>query len=303
MKIRAILAIAAVCLVHEQLAQACSVCGCGDPLVDASDSVPAAVRLRLALDFERLHATAASDEEPGAEEAVSQWLLRPVVVYSPVEALNLVAQVPLLHKRWTLSRGGSSEGTTMTGLGDLDLGARWFVWQDRDWHAQSRQAFGISAGTTLPTGANGATMDGMRVDDHAQLGRGAFGPYAGLQYAYHRDPWNLTATATGTLHDSNDYGYHYGTNVRWSVRGDYRLHDHLALELGIDGRYARRDTVDGESQVNTGGLVLAAAPGVAVGVTDQLWLRLRAQLPVATHLYGEQTVGPTYFASVQYLMR
>jgi len=306
MKILAILAtlaILAVCLVHEQLAHACSVCGCGDPLVDASDSVSAAVRLRLALDFEHLTATAASDEIPDAEESVSQWFVRPVVVYSPIESLNLVLQVPLLRKTWALLAAGDTEETTMTGLGDVDFGARWFVWQDRNWQAQSRQAVGLSAGTTLPTGANGATLGGMRVDDHGQLGRGAFASYAGLLYAYHRDPWNLLATATGAVHNSNDYGYHYGANARWSVRGDYRLGDRLAVELGLDGRYARRDTIDGEAQENTGGLVLAAAPGVAVGMTDELWLRVRAQLPVATALYGQQTVGPTYFASVQYLMR
>lgn len=303
MKIRAVLAIAAVCLVHEQLAQACSVCGCGDPLVDASDSVPAGIWLRLALDFEQLHATAASDDDPAAEESVSQWLVRPVVVYSPIESLNLVAQLPLLHKRWALDSGGGRETATMTGLGDLDVGGRWFVLRKTNYRVQSRQDVGVSAGTVVPTGSNGATMDGMRVDDHGQLGKGAFAAYAGLLYAYHRDPWNLTASTSGTVHGTNDYGYHYGANVRWSMRGDYRLRDRLALELGLDGRYARRDTVDGEAQQNTGGLVVAAAPGVAVGVTDELWLRLRAQLPVATALYGQQTVGPTYFASVQYLMR
>ncbi len=71
----------------------------------------------------------------------------------------------------------------------------------------------------------------------------------------------------------------------------------------FNGRYARRDSIDGEAQTNTGGLVLAAAPGVAAGLTDALWLRVRAQLPVVTSLYGEQSVSPTYFASVQYLMR
>jgi hypothetical protein len=78
----------AVALGRSGDALACSVCGCGDPLVDASDSVPFAAPLRLALDFEVLTQSAASDEMPLATESLTQITVRPVVVYSPVEELN-----------------------------------------------------------------------------------------------------------------------------------------------------------------------------------------------------------------------
>jgi hypothetical protein len=284
-------------------AVACSVCGCGDPLVDVSDSVPFAAPLRIALDFEVLTASAASDEEPSATERVTQVTLRPVIVYSPTEELNLVLQVPLVHKDWSRSGGEADGSMTHMGLGDIDVGARWFFFQRTSFETQSRQAIGVTGGITLPTGPNGATDNGVRVDDHAQLGTGAFGPYLGLSYAYHRDPWNLFASITGRIRTRNSYDYRYGNALQWSVRGDYRVIDEFSLELGIDGRRAARDTVLDEEQTHTGGFVLAAAPGVAVNLYEDLWLRARVQIPFITSLYGTQTVGPTYFASVQVLLR
>src|SRR5262249_13407134 len=162
------------------------------PMVDVGDSVPYATPLRLALDFEVLSASAASEEDPAATESVTQVTVRPVVVWSPIESLNLIAQLPIVRKDWSLS-GSETAQAVNTGIGDLDLGLRWFFWTDRDLPNMSRQSLGVSAGVTLPTGANDATENGMRLDDHAQLGTGAFGPYVGLAYAYHRDPWNLFA--------------------------------------------------------------------------------------------------------------
>jgi hypothetical protein len=290
-------------LVHEGAAQACSVCGCGDPMVDVSDSVPYATPLRLALDFEALTASAASDDDPAATESVTQVTLRPVIVWSPIDSLNLIAQIPIVRKDWSLEGGGEKASATNTGIGDLDLGVRWFFWNDRSFATMSRQSLGVSAGVTLPTGPNDATEDGMRLDDHAQLGTGSVGPYLGLAYAYHRDPWNFFASVTGQTRTRNSFGYQYGNALKWATRVDYRIADPVALELGIDGRIAAHDNVDDEEQVNTGGFVLAAAPGAAVNVGGDVWLRGRVQLPFITSLNGDQSVGPTFFVSAEVLIR
>jgi len=283
-------------------ARACSVCGCGDPLVDAGDSVAETAWLRLALDVQYLTASAASDDTPGATESIDEMMIRPVVVYSPLPQLNLVVQAPLLRKHWTLTGGGVDEEQTPAGIGDLDVGARWFVWQRTNFNARSRQALGLTVGANLPTGPNDAQADGARIDDHAQLGRGSFGPYVGASYAYHRDPWNTFASLTATEHTTNGYGYRYGLGVQWTVREDYRVWDRMALELGVDGRYAAQDVADGEDVMNTGGLVVAAAPGFSVNVAGDVWLRARADVPVYTRLVGTQDVGVTMFASVQMLV-
>ncbi len=49
--------------------------------------------------------------------------------------------------------------------------------------------------------------------------------------------------------------------------------------------------------------MLAAAPGLAVNVGADVWLRTRVQIPFFTDLGGVQSVGVTAFASAQVLFR
>lgn len=281
-------------------AEACSVCGCGDPLVSAGDARPLPGNLRLALEFETLTATARSDDEPDATESLSQQILRPVLVYSPTPSLNLVLQAPITRKAFTLTSPDGVESTRPIGLGDADLGARWFFWQNTDFQKLRVQNAALFGGSSLPTGRNDVTLDGERIDEHAQLGTGSFGPYLGALYAFHQDPWNLSLEVGGRVHTTNLYGYQYGTALVWSVAATLRPWERFAFVLGVDGRYAARDTSEGELQQNTGGLVVAATPGVAINLWGQLWLHARAQVPVFTHLFGEQSVGPVFTLGLQY---
>jgi len=75
------------------------------------------------------------------------------------------------------------------------------------------------------------------------------------------------------------------------------------VQAGIDGRYAGRDRSAGVLQENTGGLVISATPGLAWNVTGPIWLLAQVQIPFATHLFGEQTVGVTAMGSLQYVLK
>src|SRR6185369_4602349 len=164
-----------------------------------------------------------------------------------------------------------------------------------------RQNLALTAGTSLPSGPDDAADEaGVRIDDHAQLGTGAWGPYVGALYAFHQDPWNVSLDASARYHTANRHGYQYGPALLWSARGQLRLWERVAFGLGVDGRYALQDTLGGEVQTNTGGLVLAATPGVDVNVAGNLWLHAAVQLPFYTALFGAQTVGPVFSASLQY---
>lgn len=283
-------------------AWACSVCGCGDPLVDVGSATPTSGLLRFSLDFQYLTADAQSDEDASLTEGLTQLTLRPEVVFSPTQKLSLVLQVPLVRKDWALRGRALVESQRTQGLGDVDLGARWFLFQKSDFVHQRRQEFALSAGTSFPTGSDNAMVDGERLDDHAQLGTGGFGPYLGVLYAVHQDPWNVSASLTGRARTTNSYGYHYGTSLLWSVVGTYRPWDRAGFELGFEGRYAWQDTEDGEVQTNTGGFLLALSPGVKVNLAGRLWLHVKAQVPIATSLYGVQHVGPVFLAGVQYAL-
>lgn len=284
--------------------RACSVCSCGDPLADAAEQAPRANAFRVALETEWLTMRSASEAAEGAQTTLDQYSLRAVGVWSPFDALNLALTVPLVMKRMSDAGGGLGHlhGPEHTGLGDVEVGARWFALNRVDMRSRTRQTLALSAGTSLPTGANDLSQGGERIDEHAQLGTGAFGPYAGLAWRLQGDAWGAQASLAGRYRTTNSQNYRYGEALLWSTGADWRPAERFAVTLGLDGRLAQRDRDDGAFAPDTGGLVLAAAPAVHVDVGRGAWVSLRAQLPVYTHLYGDQHVGPTVVAGVQYAL-
>jgi len=232
---------------------------------------------------------------------LTQYASRLVGVYGPVEQLNLVASVPYVWKELHHVGGGMSERTTRSGIGDAEIGARWFAWRRTDWGAARRQAVALSLGSSLPTGSADAREAGARLDDHSQLGSGGWGPYAGLLYRLEQLTWSAFASVTGRWRSENRWGFRYGASLAWSAQVQWTPHERLGLGLGLDGRQAAPDEEDGAAVANTGGLLLAAAPALFVGATESLWFSVRAQLPVATSLRGDQRVGPVVIAGVQWM--
>lgn len=283
-------------------ARACSVCGCGDPLVPAGDALARGHPVRAAVETEYLTAEARSDGDPSERESIAQSTLRPLLSMSPIETLNLVLQAPVVRKDWMLAdAGGNSIGSRLAlGLGDVDLGARWFLVDRTDLATMDRRNLGISLGTSFPTGEDDARVGGERIDDHAQLGSGAFAPYVGGIYADHEDPWNFFASATGRVRTANRFGYRYGSSALWSLHGEIHPWDRGAFQLGIDGRYADHDRSAGRVMRNTGGTVVSLTPGILFEGIPDTWFEARLQVPVYTRLFGDQSVGPTYVAALRY---
>jgi hypothetical protein len=289
-------------------AEACSVCGCGDPLLAASD--PAAVNggMRLQLDAEYLTVSAANHDAPALLDTLRQYTVRLNAVYSPLPGLSFIGVLPYTRKDLATSGITASE---VSGLGDVEVGARLTLLDRPDFGARRRNSLAVSAGTSLPTGSNDARLAGNRVDEHGQIGTGAWGPYAGLHYWFEQDRVTLFASLTGRLRTTSALGYQYGNALLWSVHGHYFLARSLVLAAGVDGRHAAADvqhpaanpshghagTID-----DTGGTVLAASPGVYWNASGPFWLVMRGQIPFWSDLRGVQSVGPTVVAGVQYLL-
>jgi hypothetical protein len=148
------------------------------------------------------------------------------------------------------------------------------------------------------------------VDPHGQLGTGGFGPFVGLHYRFEQGPWLGFADfayrmrTTGSYFDGSKYKF--GDAALWSVHGQYRPIAAVALDLGIDGRYARVDqaTAVGDGLAspvdNTGGLVMSAAPGVYFNAVGAFWVSARGQIPFYKDLFGEQDVKPSIAFGLQY---
>lgn len=296
-------AISVLALWPQNQTEACSVCGTGDPLVAAGDARPVAGELKVAIENQFLTATAVMDDNPMMKESLMQYSVRPVFVYSPAEFMNFVVAIPLTYKDFQASNVVTRmpmDGSRLFGLADIDIGTRWFLFQKADLSRQMRHSLSLTAGLTLPTGNNDASQNGMRLDEHAQIGTGSWGPYAGLMYAFHRDPWNFSVYGAFRYHTANKYNYVYGAGVLAGIAGQFRIWEPFAVTLGVDARYAFNDNAAGIVQVNTGGAVLNITPGFIVNIAGGLWLKGNAQVPVYTKLSGKQGVGATFNLNIEY---
>ena len=302
-------------------AKACSICGCGDPLLAASD--PAAINgtLRLQLDTEYLRVDAGTDGQAGYTDQLTQWSFRLNAVYRPISWLSLIATLPVLDKTiHTVGGGTDLTDSQLTGIGDAELGARYAFWRAINLGRGRVQELALAGGVMMPTGANAAKMTTTDpstgvvtvapVDPHGQLGTGSWGPFLGLHYRFEQVNWlgfadlSYRMRTTGTYFDGSKYKF--GDAALWSVHGQYRPLPTLALDLGIDGRYARVDKVtdagdtSSSTQGNTGGTLLSLAPGVYFNAAGALWVFARGQIPFYKNLYGEQNVYPSVAVGLQY---
>jgi hypothetical protein len=280
-----------VALAFPPVAYACSVCAAGDPLVAAGDAAPEGRTLRFALETEWLTVSA-------GPEALEQTTVRAWAVTSPLHRVNVALSVPVVRKTLS-SAGAGAHGAheSRTGLGDVEIGARLFFLDRTDFSAMRRQSLALSLGSSLPTGRNDAGETGA--DEHSQLGTGGYGPHAGVLYRLEQSRWHAFASASARWRSENRSGYRYGASLGWSVQAQRQLSPWLAFGLGLDGREAAADEQDGAPVPHTGGLVLAAAPSVHVAVAGPLWLTVRAQIPFASRLRGDQDVDPTVSAALQ----
>ena len=293
-------------------ARACSVCGCGDPLLTASDPAAITGALRLQLDVDHLRVDAGTDGQPGSTDELAQTSYRLNAVWRPLDTLSLSATLPLVSKQIVTSApSGRTTASDQTGLGDAELAMRWAAWRSVQLGARRVNELAVTGGTALPTGRKDARDGGgALVDPHGQLGTGGWGPFAGLAYRFEQGDATASAAVSYRLRTEASYfdgsRYKFGDAVLYSLHGQYRLWPRLAVDLGLDGRTAQADRATGAdgtvtTQVgNTGGTVLAAAPGVYVDVAGGAWLFVRAQVPFQKRLRGAQDVLPSFSAGLQY---
>jgi hypothetical protein len=320
-RLAAVLVAAGALSVGVPKANACSICGCGDPLLAASD--PAAITgiLRLQLDTEYLRVDAGTDNLPGYTDQLTQWSYRLNAVYRPISRLSIIATLPVLDKTIHMVGGGTDvTDSHLTGLGDAELGARYALWRSIDMGIGRVQEFALAGGMMMPTGANDAkttTTDPITgaittgpVDPHGQLGTGAWGPFLGIHYRFEQAKWlgfadlSYRMRTTGSYFDGSKYKF--GDAALWSVHGQYRPIATVAVDLGIDGRFARVDKItdagdsSSSTQGNTGGTLLSVAPGVYFNAVGAFWVFVRGQIPFYTNLDGEQDVKPSVALGLQY---
>jgi hypothetical protein len=292
-------AVAALAVSHP--ARACSVCACGDPLLLSSDPAAISGSLRLQLDTEYLRVDAGNEEDRAVTDQLTQWSYRLNAVYRPLESLSLAATLPIVSKSMRMEGSGMSmKMSEATGVGDVEVAARWALWRGADLGVGRSQEIAVSAGTSAPTGPNDLRSEGVRIDEHGQPGTGSWGPFVGVHYRLDQRSWIAFASLSGRVHSQNSHDYTYGPSLLWSVHGQYLPVKRIALDLGVDGRYAAADRDAGATVPNSGGTVLSAAPGVYVNAAGGAWLFVRGQIPFFKSFRGDQDVLPSVVTGIQY---
>src|SRR5262249_45963002 len=116
-----------VVLVFSGHAHACPVCSCGDPTLTVMGvEKPYAGRLRAALEVRQR--TDAIGEPRVDQISLSEQRLDAQLAWAPWSSIFLQLVVPTLHRTVDYVNGARRSTTS---LGDLELRAKVFVWQDR----------------------------------------------------------------------------------------------------------------------------------------------------------------------------
>jgi thiol-disulfide isomerase/thioredoxin len=180
------------------------------------------------------------------------------------------------------------------GLGDLDLRGRFLAQPGARW------TFGVTAGLVLPTGRYAPRSGALALSPAAQAltpGRGttwAVAEARGRLLLVDRLSVGVSAEGRAPLSDAAD-GFRWGLEARGTVEAQVRLPgERVFLGLGVEGQWRGTSSVDDPflrtrvDSGSTGGVVVAALPGVTVQLPSGWFTQLSARVPLHQALAGLQ---------------
>lgn len=294
MRSTAVAGVAIVLCWKTSLVWACATCLCGDPTITTMGTgKPFSGRMRAGIGYLSRREKVG---EPGTSEVVTD---EERLTYNFSYALNtewmFAASLPFVTK---LVKRFDTSSTQGSGIGDLDLSARWFVGKDQ--HFPSRFLWGMQMGLRLPISSE-QTSDGAPIDIDAQPGVGATIPSVGMWYGRYAMPWFLYTSASYQHAVSEGYQHYQAGDVAL-LTGlvQYALNYGVALQISLDGRFKQYDKYDGVRDENSGGVLVMASPGLAWTALQDLVINMSYQLPAIENPNGQQKEEPTFRFGVVY---
>jgi hypothetical protein len=282
------------CAVPVNSVFACATCLCGDPTITSMGTEkPFAGRMRVGVEYLSRGETVGIPAL--SEHVIDEQRLNLSVSYAFSMQWIVAASLPLVSKqinRYDLTHEQAS------GVGDLDLSARWFLGGDD--HFPARELWGLQFGLRLPTSSE-QQVNGVPIDFDAQPGTGASVPSLGAWYGYYRTPWFFYSSVV--YQHAIDEGYQsYQAGDVWLVTGhaQYAWQPKLALSFSLDARYKQQDRYAGIVDADSGGLLLMASPGLAWMPLTDLVINLSYQVPVLEHVHGRQQEAASLRVGVVY---
>ncbi|WNG17238.1 transporter [Cystobacter fuscus] len=284
-KIRpALAALASLLLLLPRDGLACATCACGDPtLTSMGTEQPFAGRLRLAT---QVRAWSLASGQPRVDGIDLRELRMDLsVAYAPLPWLFLSVMAPLQARTVqdvSLAREGG------WGLGDMEVGARFFLFRDRDFSAN--HLVSVLAGSRLPTSVT-QTARGLPLSLDAQLGTGSWDPFLGLSYTAYAGDWSFIASATGYLPTRGREGFRAGASVLSTLAAQFQPSPAWALRLAVDGRVEGESNQAGVRDEVGSGAIAYVSPDVLFSPVTDVVVQLGVRVPVFNQLRGN--VRPT----------
>ena len=290
--------------------QACSVCLCGDDLYlygHRHQLMPGKFSLSLENRyFNKTSGPTHHHEEPvspAASDSDEQEKLREyrpslTLAYGVGTNLTLAASLASSVRRFEEVSSAGSEIQNISGFGDLQLQAMWNI----DLFSKSNRSYilGTLLSIKAPTGSDGKTSEGQRLDDHLQCGTGSWDYKAGFGLARVTNLYSAYGSFYYQLNGTNDFQFHYGNIYLFNLGGEYRPSLDFALTGELNGRFAKRDEENNELLPNTGGWVLYLTPGFRYNLAPTLGVIANVQIPIYEDLYEDQNEGGVFTLSFRY---
>ncbi|HEX8435997.1 transporter [Archangium sp.] len=288
----AALAVATLLVPTEGLA--CATCACGDPtLTSMGTEQPFAGRLRFATQVRAWGMTTGQEELDAL--SLRELRLDLSVAYAPLPWLFLSATLPLQART---VQDVSLARETAWGLGDMEVGAKAFVFRDRDF--SPNHLLGVLVGTRLPTSPTQRDAEGRPLSLDAQLGTASVDPFLGLAYTAFRADWSFLASATGYLPTRGREGFRAGAALRTTLAAQYQPGPRWALRLALDSRLEGSSDTLGVPDPVGSGFIAYLSPDVLFSPATDVVVELGVRVPVLNLLRGNVRQTPILQAAVAY---
>ena len=275
-------------------ARACASCGCGDPtLTTMGTEQPFQGRLRLA---SQVRAWGSSSGQASVDaESLRELRMDLSVAYAPLPWLFLSATLPLQAR---MMRDVSLAREMGWGPGDLEVGAKAFVYRDKQFSPD--HLVGVLAGTRLPTSPLLHDAAGAPLSLDTQLGTGAVAPFLGLSYETFRAQWSFLVSTTGYLPTRGYLSYRAGPSLLTTLAAQYQPGTRWAVRLAVDGRLEGAADRAGLQDVTDSGFIAFVSPDVLFSPGMDVVVEVGVRVPVLNLLRGNVAQTPIFQASVAY---
>ena len=256
---------------------ACTSCLCGDPtLTTLGTEKPYAGRMQFG--WEAIYREEETGQGPTLKEVDElRHTLSPS--YWPNKKIGLAIALPVNSTlNLQLPNGADQQGS---GVGDLELSARYYQWQNRRYNA------GFIVGMRLPTGSEQKAADGRVIDIDAQPAQGIYQARLGFWYSRYQYPWSYHASVISYAGLNEGFqGFDAGHQLTFNSIGQYAATQKISLMFGLEGRTGRADYFLDERDENSGGTIAYGVLGVVGkwGVSG-LW-HVKVQRDIYNRLNG-----------------